>query len=281
MELNFFGPQDLTVTPSAPPNAQQAEFETALNRLDLFWDSEVPRIGEDDAKGWQSSGDTEPPSTSASSVPNGQEPDLDDPFCKWASSESSSNPRQARPSRSSDLDGDPFSTIFFADIRQLLFIVDDQDCRSQLIYSFLVFLGLPLNQPDTSTVSPLSSDTFLHADDFHSAARQKAFWPEQSTDAFLGSLVPFETIGGEPMEHVRRAGIKDPFQPPFRCFPVSPDLLFSSSPKWFSLLDQQEHLLQMDLPFIRASLSLLRSVTKDMFITLAYFSIEASLNPKR
>lgn len=82
------------------------------------------------------------------------------------------------------------------------------------------------------------------------------------------------------MEPVRTSAINDPFQPPFRKFPTSPDSLFTSQPRWFCLLDQRAYMQDLDIPFIRNTLAQLRLVSKDIFLTLAYFSIEASVSAK-
>lgn len=238
--------------------------DDGLNDLELFWDSEAPRVGEEGSIGWNSTPDDAMPpegTVNASTKPSqeqntgGQDPD---PFEEWAKSERQASQSRRRPTRTTDTlnddQDDPYSTILFSDIRSLLFVVSSPDARSQLIYSFLFYLGLPLTPPDTPSTSRLASDTFLHADDFSPSfapSKRAAFWPTQSTDDFLRALIPFETIGGQPMEPVRTSGISDPFQPPFRKFPLSPDSLFPSQPRWFCLLDQKAYLKDLDLPLIR------------------------------
>lgn len=286
IELNFQCPDQHRQAMQAD-NAQASAASTALDDLELFWDSEAPRFGEPGAKGWRNTEDgAEAPATLLAQPPPAPSEESD-PFQMWAAREFQASARRQHPSRTTDDpadEDDPYSTILFGDIRPLLFFVSTPDARSQLLYSFLFYLGLPLTPPDTSTATPLSSDPFLHSDDFlarHHAAKRTAFWPADTSESFLRSLIPFDTVAGEAMEPVRAAGIKDPFETPFRRFPTSPDLLYRSVPRWFCLLPQRDDAAKIDVELVRNALAQMRTFSKDIFLTLAYFSYEASLDPKR
>lgn len=264
IEFNFYMPDQHRAEVQASPSTSKP-IDAALDDLEQFWDSEAARVGETGSLGWShTSDDSLPPEVPADSVikpevtGNGHQDT--DPFETWARSERTASRARGRPTRTSDTlvgddeEDDPYSVILFSDIRSLLFVVSSPDARSQLLYSFLFYLGLPLTPPDTSSRSRLASDTFLHADDFSPSFaphKRAAFWPTQGTDDFLRGLIPFDTIGGQAMGPVRTSAISDPFQPPFRKFPMSPDSLFPSRPRWFCLLDQKEHLQDLDLPLIR------------------------------
>ena len=249
MELNFFAPDKYK------DQLSDSGLIDALDELETFWDLEACRFGEDGATGWKhamTSSSTELPLPMP--VPIKTSPAIEDPYSRWAQHETHTAQNRLRPTRTiheSEEDDDPYSTIFFSDLRPLLFQVRNQDSRQQLLYSFLSFLGLPLNPPDASTTTPFASDTFLHSGDFLSPSRRNAMWKTQTPENFLRTLIPFETLGGEAMEPVRLAGIKDPFQPPFRKFPLSPDLLFQATPHWFCLLDQKDYLKDLDLAMVR------------------------------
>jgi hypothetical protein len=251
MELNFYLPDRF----HSEVHVNEKTQVQALDDLELFWELEVSRFGEDGAQGWRNTIDTAGSYASHDSKSKDAPYTSEDPFVNWASQESRIANTYNRPLRTADPDpraeSDPFSTVLFSDVRSLLFSISGRDSRYQLVYSFLFFLGLPLIPPDTSTTTSLSSDTFLHSDDFAHQSKRQAFWPSQTSEGFLHGLLPFETIGGEPMEPVRTGGMKTPFDSPFRKFPLSPDLLFSGLPKWFSLLDQKEYLAELDLPLIR------------------------------
>lgn len=261
IEFNFYMPDRHRAEVQAAPS-ELRPVDNALEDLELFWDSEIARIGETSSLGWCNTPDTALPPDSI--TPGNHQKEVkdrvedSDPFESWATGEREASRAKRRPTRTTDSldedEDDPYATILFSDLRPLLFVVSSPDARSQLLYSFLFYLGLPLTPPDTASTSRLASDTFLHADDFSSSFaphKRAAFWPTPSTDEFLRALIPFDTIGGQAMEPVRTSAISDPFQPPFRKFPMSPDSLFPSQPRWFCLLDQKEYMQDLDLPFIR------------------------------
>jgi hypothetical protein len=100
-----------------------------------FWDSESPRFGEADAKGWKSG--HQPPSVISETAPH------DD----WYSQELTSN------------SADPYSTVLYEDIRPLLVPILTPESRQDAIYSVLTFLGVSLLPPDISTnTSPMGRD---------------------------------------------------------------------------------------------------------------------------
>ena len=250
MELNFFAPDQYRNIASE----NKLFFESALDDLEEYWDLEAPRFGEDHALGWKHKLDSvvkqpRPPlQASTTSLSD------DDPFVTWAKEETQSALLSNRPARTIDeIDDsdDPYSVVLFSDLRSLLFAVTLQDSRLQLIYSFLFFLGLPLNPPDTSTATPLASDTFLYSDEFLSPCKRASFWPTHSSDDFLHALLPFDTIAGEAMEPIRRGALNDPYNTPFVRFPMSPDLLFQATPKWFCLLSQKQYLEELDVNLVR------------------------------
>lgn len=288
IELNFQCPEQHRQALQSD-SGQVAAAAAALDDLEIFWDSEAARFGEAGSKGWRNNGDEAlPPEapTLQKDLPNDSGAEHD-PFLMWYTKESQASSGRQFPGRTTDAipveEEDPYSTILFSDIRKLLFFVSSPDARSQLLYSFLFYLGLPLTPPDTSTSTPLASDPFLHSDDFAArqySAKRLAFWPADSSDTFLRSLIPFDTISGEAMEPVRAAGVRDPFEPPFRKFPTSPDLLYQSQPKWFCLLPLAGEATSLHVDLIRNSLAQMRTFSKDVFLTLAYFSFEASVDPK-
>lgn len=299
MELNYFHPPEFS---SEAVMSSPAVRTAALASLEDFWDGEQPRFGESDAAGWQSALSA---STDASAVgaaaPLPQHPSSTsiDPFVTWGNTEAAAQQDCSRSARASDLDApDPYSTVIFADIQPFLFSITSIDARYQLVYSFLAFLGLPMTPPDTSSATALAGDPFLHGEAFCTNAQEAAFWPAQTSEDFLASLVSFDAIDGHAMEPARQSAMSDPFSVPVRKFPLSPDVLYRNNPAWFCLIPQQEHLRQLDLPLIRYGseltpalsmadfrcsevLAQARKVSKDSFILLAQFSLEASLNTKK
>ena len=119
--------------------------EALLDSLEEFWDSENPRFGESEAKGWGdwvASGNLEHvsiPVLSPSFVPPLS---VSDPFQRWASEESDTDLRSAIPTRSTDETDDPYSTVLFSDIRRLLVPLKTVRARRVFRFIWLSFLGL-------------------------------------------------------------------------------------------------------------------------------------------
>ena len=256
MELNFYMPDACKADLSAASVDHHPEaIAKVLEDLEIFWDSEAPRFGEEGARGWRNgSFDMEPRDSDAPAATPGS-PQEGDPFLLWCRAENSASRERSHPSRtqsSGDID-DPYATVLFEDIRGLLFVVASPSSRSQLLYSVLIYLGLPVIPPDTSSASILGSDTFLHADDFAPSCEtsNSRFWPARSPDDFLHDLLAFHIVAGEAMEPAKVPGVSSPFDPPFRTFPVSADSLFEVNPPWFSQLDHLKHVQPAEKGFLR------------------------------
>ena len=137
--------------PSTPTNMS---FETKLESLGEFWDSEVPRVGEDGARGWSSSSTDPsppinlPPPPTQPVVPNAGLTLADDPYVTWSEMEQQRDNLGRLPLRTSsnnDADDDaddPFACILFTDIRSFLFNPSTRLDPALSVYAFLHFIGL-------------------------------------------------------------------------------------------------------------------------------------------
>jgi hypothetical protein len=246
--MNFYMPDHLR----RPSIGSQATWrEEVLTELEAFWDSEAPRVGEEGAVGWRK---TEidvavpppPPSVGPSSTGLSTG---DDVFENWIRNERYRALATGRPGRASDPEAedseDPFHVVFFTDLRPFLFIVDSPIVKTQIIYAFLILLGLPLTPPDASTSSAFSTDPFLHSEIIEKPNARRNFWPKLQI-----APRPYDTIGGEPMEPRRESGMANPFGSPFKAFPMAPELLFSTEPKWFSFFEKDD-LEGVDVDFVK------------------------------
>ncbi|KAF8078751.1 NRDE-2, necessary for RNA interference-domain-containing protein [Lyophyllum atratum] len=117
--------------------------EMQLDHLEEFWESEVPRVGEDGSRGWAawvSSGrkgiGAHPSNLVAKDVA-----ELD-PYRQWAAQELQMDYAHFLPSRSSDDTDDPYSTILFSDIRPLLVRLESPAAKNAFRLAWLSFLGL-------------------------------------------------------------------------------------------------------------------------------------------
>jgi hypothetical protein len=127
----------------APPKSLKP-----LEKIGLFkdfWESEIPRIGEDRALGWRhfvaNEGASEAPD-----IVNDEEGNIlnDDIFGSWAAAERARARVSCTPARTMDevVEDDPFRVILASDIEE--FLVDfPAEMHASLLDAFLLFSGLP------------------------------------------------------------------------------------------------------------------------------------------
>lgn len=139
LELNF----------CRPSNA--SDIRSVMEDFADFWESEVPRIGEKDAKGWRHfvkdiDDMADPPEAVTRNPP--RTPQTRDPFKTWASLERQQASEATMPARTLDegTDDDPFRIVMFSDIKDLLLWFPVQvlsQAQPQLIEALLTFCRLP------------------------------------------------------------------------------------------------------------------------------------------
>ncbi|XP_028398546.1 protein NRDE2 homolog [Dendronephthya gigantea] len=163
IEFNCFCPEGLQETRS-----MTSFFET-------FWDSEVPRFGEENAQGWNSwmkdREETSHPVALSEIFPRNdtqeeisrQEKILSshsDRHASWLKLESSREAEQWRPKKTSDEEEeneDPDRIVLFQDISFVLFQLTDESLKFQLLCYFLCFLGNRVDFQSTSSDSKSSA----------------------------------------------------------------------------------------------------------------------------
>ncbi|KAF9244578.1 NRDE-2, necessary for RNA interference-domain-containing protein [Melanogaster broomeanus] len=135
-ELTFEVPQSLYGLP----------VEMQLESLEEFWDSEVPRVGEPDSKGWSgwmSSGRPEANPTNTTAY-MGIDTTSTDPFIRWYNDETRADSLSWIPARSIDetSTSDPYATVLFSDIKALLLSLTTQRAKNAFRFIWLSVLGL-------------------------------------------------------------------------------------------------------------------------------------------
>lgn len=168
-----------------PAGSHQTPFDELLDRLEEFWDSEVPRVGETGATGWKSweaAGKHE--AISVSSTPVRKSTALD-PFVRWAQDElASCRSIHSLPARNSSggPNSDPYAIILFSDIRPFMLDLHSLQAKQKFRLIWVSFLGIHI----PGLVASLHEHPTLSADDRWSATHFSA--PE-----FLVSLFPPES----------------------------------------------------------------------------------------
>jgi hypothetical protein len=159
---------------------------TQLDALETFWEAEVPRVGEIDAKGWASWVSSGCPANVAStpSPVTDMSEKASDPYRQWAQEESWSDRTSSLPTRTTDADqdaSDPYTTVLFSDIRPLLLSLQTTEAKNAFRLAWLSFHGLHI----PGFCASLSNGSHGYRDDRWSNTHF-------TTSTFLSSIFPPE-----------------------------------------------------------------------------------------
>ncbi|KAL2016481.1 hypothetical protein VTK56DRAFT_3477 [Thermocarpiscus australiensis] len=211
------------------PTAAEGNAESALSSFAEFWESEVPRLGEEGAKGWRQfvevGGDVMADPALSAGVQRdddaGNTPRSSDPIAAWAAAEQQASAKARMPARTLDEgpEDDPFRVVMFSDIKDFLVWFPSPvlpRVRLLLLDAFLVFCGLPAACLSGDEFAALLNDPFVHC-------------RSQVLDLGLGPGVV-----GASSELSKRA---PEFRPQGGIMAISPELLFSGN-SWFRYLDR-------------------------------------------
>ncbi|KAG6336128.1 hypothetical protein ID866_2966 [Astraeus odoratus] len=189
-ELTFEVPQSLYGLP----------VETQLESLEEFWESETPRVGEVNAKGWSvwaSSGRPEPIVTSE--TPTRMDVDATpsrDPFSSWHNDEIRADRLWRTPTRSTNQRAvsDPYSTVLFSDVRPLLLSLTTERSKNIFRLMWLALLGLHIPGFSDSLADEMWDDrwsyTYLTSPTcLSSIFPEKGFARQLLADSCAGALI--------------------------------------------------------------------------------------------
>lgn len=137
MEFSFFQPSIL----------KQASEDQVLEAFRIFWDSEVPRIGESGARGWRDAIDGVQKRNDPKTTSFATHVDSSSLIPSWAEAERDRMSNLPLPSRSLDSTmpfvSDPFRVLLFSDIRDLLRPFHHLTTTNAVIEGFMHFWQLP------------------------------------------------------------------------------------------------------------------------------------------
>ncbi|TVY42146.1 Protein NRDE2-like protein [Lachnellula subtilissima] len=136
LEVNFCAPKQATSTGES------------VRLFSDFWESEVPRIGDDGARGWRYYIENQD-ALEVDALVAEEENNLDNRnlFQSWANNERLRCKDAFLPARTMDdvVEDDPFRVILFPDVEQFLIILplNVEELRKSLLDAFLIFCRLP------------------------------------------------------------------------------------------------------------------------------------------
>lgn len=150
IELSHFCPVSLASQP----------LSSKLEHLEEFWEAEVPRLGEENAKGWAKWHVERTEVTQYLRHHPNLVTGIEDPYQQWYCQEQAQDQIWVLPSRSFNEDeSDPYSTIIFSDIKGFLFDLRQDAAKEYLRLALLSFTGL--NIPGISRIKVLDDNSLL------------------------------------------------------------------------------------------------------------------------
>ncbi|KAI8088685.1 NRDE-2, necessary for RNA interference-domain-containing protein [Halteromyces radiatus] len=244
-----------------------------------FWDSEVPRFGEPEAKGWhiyyekRQNGEEIPTVTPKHSENDHMQHDIET-IEDWLQQEKQQEKRHVLPRRMEDteqisIDDDPFRMVLSEDVTNILFNITTEAARKSLIYSIFVFLGLPYSPPGVGTNTHFSTDTFTRNDLY-----LEGYWPSVEKQQHQICYVD-----GVPMKEKQQSQ-QTPFSMPVS-YPVNVEELFARHDQWFHCLGKQYLTNEEEIKFTRYAFEQLLNIEKnDSHLAMCYLSFESSYGYK-
>lgn len=152
-----------------PPSLAGEENQGVLEAFRDFWESEAPRLGEQDAKGWAHAAqvaeefDPPDPRTEDNEVVVSR-----DVYKSWGATEKLRAIACRHPARAMDEgnDDDPYRVVIFSDVEKLLFLIPAQIVplvQETLVDGFMLFSDLPLLFGSGEWMKAAATDTHIVA----------------------------------------------------------------------------------------------------------------------
>ncbi|KKY38642.1 hypothetical protein UCDDA912_g01335 [Diaporthe ampelina] len=209
----------LELTFARPRDAFDLDAEDLMSSFGDFWESEVPRIGEDGAKGWMHFAEAEELADLPESRkdPPFSPPDTRDIYKAWAALEAHRGASARLPARTLDdgTEDDPFRVVMFSDLKPLIFYLPPSvlaSMKDPLLDAFLLFNRcLPASKIPSAAIQEALSDPFIN-----------------------GNVVAVEELSPRKDYDVEKIEKREPrFIHPKRHMALSTDVLFAGK-AWFS-----------------------------------------------
>lgn len=213
---------------------------TTLSMFEEFWDSEVPRTGENDAEGWAAyfhkQGDATQPKI-RETHPTGIGQNL---WQSWLLTERRHGLLARKPARTIDdvEESDPYRVILFSDIQPFLIDCPSETCQATLLDAFLAFCYLPTLETSGSAPKPKiwREDEFLRNESLYSPGSMLPIWRIQKPNPQLRPSDNVDGQGNIPDSSSRTSALNFPAS----VYQCSSESFFSSKGSWFSPFDAWE-----------------------------------------
>lgn len=236
LEFEFNKPYHLRCPAQQRPC--RTRYDESLSAFETFWESEAPRIGEANAKGWLNYQDgddeQEPPPAAVEPLPRPDSSALE----TWADAEREAHNSSKTPSRSIDGSGeDLYKVVFFSDIKPAL--IESPTCSDHhaILAAFLCFCHLPpyANDP-THYMGVWYNDQFVRNELLYDESSLKRPRPFKADNAAVNGECHASSTAADNMYD---PSPPDLFAFPLAEHPVSSETLFSAPGRWFSVFERR------------------------------------------
>lgn len=188
LEYTFCRPSqyEILVRSSLPPEAMRA---SSMSSFRHFWESEVPRIGEEGARGWSTYAAKGGDPAQSKQDNCGQSIDEDNIFETWSTCEHERALLSRWPARTIDdvEEDDPYRVILFSDVQDFLQLIDPPSPAESdvTLAAFLAFSHLPPMWNSDCNNNPVNrwwKDSFIRNDNLHSSNPFLSNWKADDLD---------------------------------------------------------------------------------------------------
>ncbi len=233
LEYVFFKPEEFQSQKYKSGGPLESESVSAFQE---FWESEVPRIGEDCAEGWavymtRKGRSSEPREDVQDNL--GKRGEL---FESWAQSERQQSLQSRAPARTIDEVGeiDPYRIILFSDIQESLFDPPHLSNGPLLVTALLTFCHLPPYSTEHTDGYSRKwwRDSFCRNETLYQSHNLLTKW-ESGSHTAKTEMNTLDRVVQDPVK-------KDPFRFCIPDYRLSSSSLFAASGSWFSAFDHWE-----------------------------------------
>ena len=214
--------------------------QTTLSMFEEFWDSEVPRIGENNSEGWakyfRKQGDAPQPKIGESQATG----IVKNMWQSWLLTERRHSLLARKPARTIDdvEENDPYSVILFSDIQPFLIDCPSQISQKSLIDAFLAFCYLPTLETGGSAIKSRlwRENRFLRNESLYSPCSVLPIWRIQNA---VPQSHPSDDVDGQD-NSLDSSSRTNALNFPASVYQLLPDSLFSLKGSWYSPFDAWE-----------------------------------------
>ena len=216
---------------SSGKNPYNSTYEDLLQSFEKYWESEVPRVGEEGNQGWanhflnpghiaQPRSDIPLPQSTSDSL-------IED----WYDHETAHFRQGRQPARSIDdtVEDDPYRVVLFSDVEPFLLHLNSSS-QQALVYAFLAYCHLPAPENTPSHLREWWSDAFIRNDGLQGFERVLGSWPFANINQNLDSELLRDPENPLPA--------KTSIGSPISFYLSSIDVLFAKPETWFSKFNE-------------------------------------------